>query len=467
MGKFNPVDAEVITELRQIAGEKNVWLDREKMADYSHDAVTGEKYVHYPEVVVFPEQVRQVAEILQLANRRLIPVVPRGAGTGYACAAVAFDGGIVLSMERMNRFVEFDEANMVLVVEPGVRTIDVQNFATSKGYLYAGEPSSSDSSFIGGNVATNAGGMKAVKYGTTRQQVLGLEVVTPEGEVVTLGGKLKKDSTGYSLTQLMIGSEGTLGIVTKVYLKLAPKPAHVIDLLAVFPTPESAINIVSKIMQSPVSPVCVEFMDNKGIRCSEEFFHEKLPHSDKGHYVIVSLAGDNQEVLENQCVLMDELCTANGAMEVLVADPVKIWKARKAFGEANRARSLIFSAEDTVVPMSCIPEVVQKLSELSRKYEVTVHIAAHAADGNVHADILKEDMPLEVWNERLPLLQDELYEFIYSVGGKLSGEHGIGYKRLDLMKKYCNPVELKIMKTIKHALDPNGIMNPGKIFSSD
>ena len=467
MGKFNPVDAEVITELRQIAGEKNVWLDREKMADYSHDAVTGEKYVHYPEVVVFPEQVRQVAEILQLANRRLIPVVPRGAGTGYACAAVAFDGGIVLSMERMNRFVEFDEANMVLVVEPGVRTIDVQNFATSKGYLYAGEPSSSDSSFIGGNVATNAGGMKAVKYGTTRQQVLGLEVVTPEGEVVTLGGKLKKDSTGYSLTQLMIGSEGTLGIVTKVYLKLAPKPANVIDLLAVFPTPESAINIVSKIMQSPVSPVCVEFMDNKGIRCSEECLHEKLPHSDKGHYVIVSLAGDNQEVLENQCVLMDELCTANGAMEVLVADPVKIWKARKAFGEANRARSLIFSAEDTVVPMSCIPEVVQKLSELSRKYEVTVHIAAHAADGNVHADILKEDMPLEVWNERLPLLQDELYEFIYSVGGKLSGEHGIGYKRLDLMKKYCNPVELKIMKTIKHALDPNGIMNPGKIFSSD
>ena len=164
---------------------------------------------------------------------------------------------------------------------------------------------------------------------------------------------------------------------------------------------------------------------------------------------------------------MDELCTANGAMEVLVADPVKIWKARKAFGEANRARSLIFSAEDTVVPMSCIPEVVQKLSELSRKYEVTVHIAAHAADGNVHADILKEDMPLEVWNERLPLLQDELYEFIYSVGGKLSGEHGIGYKRLDLMKKYCNPVELKMMKAIKHALDPNGIMNPGKIFSSD
>ena len=273
--------------------------------------------------------------------------------------------------------------------------------------------------------------------------------------------------TGYNLTQLIVGSEGTLGIVTKVYLKLAPKPAHVIDLLAVFDSPEAAINIVARIMQSPVSPVCVEFMDNKGIRCSEEFLNEKLPHSDKGHYIIVSLAGDNEEVLEDQCVTIDELCTAHGALEVLVADPVKIWKSRKTFGEANRARSLIFSAEDTVVPMSRIPDVVQKLSELSRKYEVTVHIAAHAADGNVHADILKEDLPLAIWNERLPLLQDELYAFIYSVGGKLSGEHGIGYKRLDLMRKYCDPVELKMMKAIKKALDPNEIMNPGKIFSLD
>ena len=467
MVKFNPVNAEVITELKQIVGEKYVWMDLEKMEPYSHDEVTGEKYIHFPEVVVLPENVEQVAEILKLANRRLIPVVPRGAGTGYACAAVAFEGGIILSTERMNRVIEIDEQNMVLVVEPGVRTIDVQKLAIEKGYLYPGEPSSSDSSFIGGNVATNAGGLKAVKYGTTRQQVLGIEVVTPEGEIVTLGGKLKKDSTGYCLTQLMVGSEGTLGVVTKVYLKLAPRLQHVIDLLAVFPSPESAINIVAKVMQSPINPVCVEFMDNKGIRCSEEFLHEKLPHSENGHYIIISIDGNNEEALEDQCILIDELCMANGALEVLVADSAKIWKARKTFGEANRARSLIFSAEDTVVPMSRIPDVVKKLSELGQKYEVTIHIAAHAADGNVHADILKENMPLDIWNERLPLLQDELYAFIYSAGGKLSGEHGIGYKRLALMKKYCNPVELKMMKAIKKALDPNGIMNPEKIFSAD
>ena len=467
MSKYNPLDQAAIAELKQIVGEKYVWTEHDKMEPYSHDEVTGEKYIHYPEAVVLPETAAQVAEILKLANRRLIPVVPRGAGSGYACASVAYEGGIVLSTERMNQVLEIDELNMVMVVEPGVRTADVHKLAIEKGYLYPGEPSSSDSSFIGGNVATNAGGLKAVKYGTTRQHVLGLEIVTPEGEVVTLGGKLKKDSTGYGLTQLMIGSEGTLGVVTKVYLKMVPRLQHVVDLLAIFPTLESAINIVAKVMQSPINPLCVEFMDNKGIRCAEEFLHEKLPHSDKGYYVILSIDGNNEDVLDEQCVFIDELCTANGALEVLVADPVKIWKARKSFGEANRARSLIFSAEDTVVPMSRIPEVVQKLSELSEKYGVSIHIAAHAADGNIHADILKETMPLEKWLETLPLLQDELYAFIYSVGGKLSGEHGIGYKRLALMKKYCNPVELKMMKAIKLALDPNQIMNPGKIFSLD
>ena len=467
MSKYSPLDENAIAELKQIVGDKYVWTDRDKMEPYSHDEVTGEKYIRYPEAVVLPETALQVAEILKLANRRLIPVVPRGAGSGYACASVAYEGGIVLSTERMNQVLEIDEQNMVMVVEPGVRTADVHKLANEKGYLYPGEPSSSDSSFIGGNVATNAGGLKAVKYGTTRQHVLGLEIVTPEGEVVTLGGKLKKDSTGYGLTQLMIGSEGTLGVVTKVYLKMVPRLQHVVDLLAIFPTLESAINIVAKVMQSPINPLCVEFMDNKGIRCAEEFLHEKLPHSDKGYYIILSIDGNNEDVLDEQCVFIDELCTANGALEVLVADPVKIWKARKSFGEANRARSLIFSAEDTVVPMSRIPDVVQKFSELSAKYGVSIHIAAHAADGNVHADILKEAMPMEQWLEILPQLQDELYAFIYSVGGKLSGEHGIGYKRLALMKKYCNPVELKMMKAIKLALDPNQIMNPGKIFSLD
>jgi glycolate oxidase len=461
---YRKIDERVVNELKRIVGGKQVFTDAEKMEPYSHDAVTGEEHVSYPEAVVLPATTEEVAAVVRLANRELIPIVPRGAGTGYACAAVAYDGGIVLSTERMDKIIEIDDQNMVMVAEPGVRTSEVQEAAAAKGYLYAGEPSSGDSSFIGGNVATNAGGIKAVKYGTTRQQVLGLELVTPEGEVVMLGGKLRKDATGYSLAQLVIGSEGTLGVVTKVILRLIPKPAQVMDLLAVFPSAAEAIAIVPKIMHAGITPMCVEFMDNKGIRCCEEFLREKLPHSKNGHYIIVSVEGDSDETLENQCVTIDELCEANGSLEVLVADPVRIWKARKSFGEANRARSLIFSAEDIVVPTGAIPAVVARLAELGDKYALTIHCVAHAADGNVHADILKSDMPLAEWKEKLPRLQEELYTFVYGQGGKLSGEHGIGHKRLELMERFTNPTELKMMRAVKRALDPNGIMNPGKIF---
>lgn len=303
-----------------------------------------------PEVVVLPRTAEEISKIVKLANQELIPVVPRGAGTGLACGAVAFYGGIILSTERMNQILEIDEQNLIMVTEPGVRTVEVQKAANDKGLFYAGDPCSGDSSFIGGNIATNAGGNKAVKYGTTRQQVAGIEIVTPEGDIVTLGGKLKKDSTGYCLTQLIAGSEGTLGIITKAYLKLSPLPKHEMHLLAIFPSAESAINIVPKIMHSGIIPTCVEFMDNKSVRCCEEFLEEKLPRSESGHYIIITIDGDNETVLEDQCVLIDELCTTNGGYEVLVADPNKIWKARKSFAEADRARSLILSAEDIVVP---------------------------------------------------------------------------------------------------------------------
>lgn len=467
MVKYNSVNINIINELKNLIGAMYVWTDPDKLEPYSHDEVTGVKYVKFPEAVVLPRTAEEIGEIVKLANRELIPVVPRGAGTGYACSAVAFKGGIVLSTERMDKILEIDEQNMIIVTEPGVRTSEIQKAANEKGYLYAGDPCSGDSSFIGGNIATNAGGNKAVKYGTTRQQVSGIEIVTPKGDIVTLGGKLKKDSTGYCLTQLVTGSEGTLGIVTKAYLKLVPRPKHVMDLLAVFPSLDSAISIVPKIIHSGITPVCVEFMDNKSIRCCEEFLREKLPHSDNGYYVIVSVEGDNEAVLEDQCMLMDDLCSQNSVIEVLIADSIKIWKARKSFGEANRARSLIFSAEDIVVPISQIANIVKKLAELGEKYGVTIHCAAHAADGNVHADVLKEDMDIGKWNEQLSLLQYEIYEFVYSVGGKLSGEHGIGYKRLTLMEKFTNPVELEMMEAVKKALDPNNIMNPGKVINAE
>lgn len=467
MGNYNPVTESLVSELQKIVGEKYVYTNPEKMEPYSHDEVTDPKYVKMPEVVVLPENAEQIAEVVKLANREIVPLIPRGAGTGLASAAVPFKGGIVLSVERMNRILELDEQNMFMVAEPGATTDTVQKAANNAGYLYAGDPCSGDSSFIGGNVATNAGGNKAVKYGTTRRQIYGVEVVTPEGEIVTLGGKCMKDSTGYSLVNLMIGSEGTLGVITKVYLKLMPLAKESIDLLAVFPDLTTAIGVVPKVMSAGITPTCVEFMDNGTIKCCEEFLREKQPHSENGYYIIIKIDGDNEELLEDQIATVDELCTQNGAMAVLVADPNKIWKARKAYAEADRARSLVFSMEDIVVPMSEIPKAIEQIAQIGRKFDVTMHCAGHAADGNIHINILKDQMSDERWNEVLPALQEELYTMVYGLGGKLSGEHGIGYKRVKLMSKFANPVEIKMMKAIKKALDPNLIMNPGKVIEVD
>ncbi|MBP2653187.1 MAG: FAD-binding protein [Firmicutes bacterium] len=402
MQKYNSVSGKVIYQLKEIVGDKYVYTDNEKMEPYSHDEVAGSEYMQYPEVVVLPETAEQIAAIVRLANENIIPIVPRGAGTGLSCAAVPFLRGIVVSVERLNKIIELDTTNMFIVVEPGVTTDYIQKTANASGFLYAGDPSSGDSSFIGGNVATNAGGNKAVKYGTTRRQIYGLEFVSPQGKIITLGGKCVKDTTGYNLFQLLIGSEGTLGIITKIYIKLIPLPEHSMNLLAIFPDLVSAIQTVPKIMSAGVAPVSVEFMDNLVVQNCEDFLREKLPHSDDGYYIIVQIEGNNEEVLEDQCVTIDEICMASGAITVLVADSSKIWKARKCVAEADRARSLIFASEDLVVPMSAVSQAVQKVVEIGKKYGVRVHCAGHAGDGNVHANILKEDIPEDKWHEIVP-----------------------------------------------------------------
>lgn len=464
MSNYNEVSQDLLQKLAEIVGDKYVISDPDRMDPYSHDEVTDPKYKKMPEVVVLPANAQEISQIVKLAATNNVPVIARGGGTGLTSASVPFKGGIVLSVERMNKIIGIDKENMFMEVEPGVTTGDVQKAANEQGFLYAGDPCSGDSSFIGGNVATNAGGNKAVKYGTTRHQVNGVEIVTAEGEIVTLGGKCKKDSTGYSLLNLVIGSEGTLGIITKCYLKLVPLAKNVMDILAVFPDLKTAIGIVPKIMSAGIMPVCVEFMDNESIKCCEKFLNEKLPNSENGYYIIISIEGDNEELLEDQCVTIDEMATEHGAMTVLAADPARIWKARKAYAEADRARSLIFSMEDLVVPVDKIPQTVEKIAELGEKYNIAIHCAGHAGDGNIHANILKDQLSDEEWNEKLPKLQNEIYTAVYQVGGKLSGEHGIGYKRVKLLEQYANPVELKMMKAIKQALDPKNILNPGKVI---
>lgn len=464
MVAYNQVTDDIVAKLREVLSPRQVVTDASIIESYSHDETPGSEYVHMPDAVVFPENTEQVSAVIKLANQFRFPIIPRGAGTGLACGAVPSYGGVVMSLEKMNQIIEINQDSMYMVVEPGVRTEDVQKAAKSADLFYAGDPCSGDSCFIGGNVATNAGGNKAVKYGTTRHQIYSLEVVMPTGEVTTLGARIEKNTTGYNLEQLIIGAEGTLGIITNITLRLKPLPKQAIDLLAVFPDVESAIGIVTKLIKSGITPTCVEFMDTITIQSIERYLKEKLPNSDVGNYIIIKVETDTEEELDDRSVAIDDLCTANGALTVLVADSEKIWHARKAFTEAVRAESLVVTKEDIVVPVDQIAAMMHEIKVLRENYKVETRIAGHAGDGNIHLDILKRDMPDDEWNDTITKFQHSLYPIVYRLGGKLSGEHGIGFKRKGLMEEFTDSVELSAMRAIKKALDPNNILNPGKIF---
>jgi glycolate oxidase len=464
MQKNNLVTPAILEELKSIVGDKFAFADAEKSEAYSRDETPDSKYACAPEAVVLPKTAEEVSLVVKLANREHIAIVPRGAGTGLACGAIPITGGIVLSLERFDQILEVNADCMYMLVQAGVRTELVQQAAKAAGLFYAGDPCSGDSCFIGGNIATNAGGNRAVKYGTTRHQVYEFEMVTPLGDIVRLGTRLNKNTTGYCLEQLVMGSEGTLGIITEATLKLKPLPAHVIDLLAVFPDVEKAIAIVGHMLRSGLTPTCVEFMDNATVQSVERFLQEKLPHSDIGHYIIIQMEAISEEDLENKTVAINELCSANGSIAVLVADSQKIWKARKAFTEATRVESLVQSFEDIVVPVDCIPQTVEESNRIAAKCGLTLRMVSHAGDGNIHITLFRSNLSEEDWDKRLSAFEHELYESVYKMGGRLSGEHGIGYKRKSLMQEFTNPVELDMMRRIKKALDPNLILNPGKIF---
>lgn len=457
--EYNKLSDEIIAKLQALVGVQNVVTDAGQMEIYAHDEVTDPAYHHMPEAVVFAENAQQVAAVVKLANEYIFPVVPRGAGTGLACGAVPIYGGVVLSLEKMNKIIEVNADAMYAVVEPGVRTSDLQAAAEAKGAFYAGDPCSGDSCFIGGNVATNAGGNRAVKYGTTRHQVYAVEVVSPTGKIVQLGARLQKQTTGYCLEQLIIGSEGTLGIITQITVKLLPLPKYSMDLLAVFESPEDAIGTVNKLIMAG------KYMDNITIKSVERYLGTTLQGSDKGNYLIVEVEGTSEDDLDEKACTMDEICSENGAGDVLVAEHDKIWQARKAFAEAVRAESLIVCKEDVVCPVDHESALLAEILRLADKYQLVTRIASHAGDGNIHLNILKQEQENYAdWDARVKANQQELYRFIYAHGGRLSGEHGIGYKRKQLMEEFTNPDELEMMRAIKKALDSNNILNPGKIF---
>ena len=468
MTSYCPVTDGIIERLRQIVGPSGVLLDREKMAPYAHDEVSEEAYTRMPDVVVKPENAEQVCQILRLANEERVPVTPRGAGTGLSAGCVPVYGGIVLSLDRMNRILEIDRENLFMVVEPGVTTGEIQRRAREEGLLYAGDPCSAESSHIGGNVAENAGGNKAVKYGTTSRYVYGLEVVLPSGEMTTLGGKCVKDVTGYDLVHLIVGSEGTLGVVTKIWLKLVPMPRFTVDLLAPFADMQTAIEVVPRIMvDGGVVPTSIEFMDSQSIKAAEDYLNASLPHSDAGAYVIVELEGNGEAEVAADYERIGKLCQEHGALEVYVADNLstqeRIWKARKCIAEALRVVSPVYCMEDITVPISEIPAMLDEIAETARRFNVSIPCFGHAGDGNIHATLLRGPMDDRTWSETRDHVLEEMYSATYKHGGNMSGEHGIGAKRAKHLARLMDPVQIGMIKAIKTAFDPSLILNPGKI----
>jgi glycolate oxidase len=470
-GTYNPVTPAVVEELRRILGDKHVlFADPEKLQPYSHDEVAEPGYAHMPECVVRPSSAAEIAAVMKLANREHIPVTPRGAGSGLSGGAVPVYGGIVLSVERMNKILEIDRANMMVVVEPGVVTNDINARIHSDGLFYAGYPMSLETCFIGGNVAENAGGGKAVKYGVTSRYVSGLELVTPAGEIVELGGKRVKDVTGYDLLHFMVGSEGTLGIFTKITLRLTPLPKAAADLLCLFRTTEDAIAAVPKIMtESGIVPTAIEFMDQACVRASCEYLNETLPWQDAGAMLLITVDASDEKLVEREYDAIGERVLQAGAVEVFVADNAttseRIWKVRRNIAEAFKVFSPHQSLEDVVVPVANIPQMVAGLADLSQTYDCPIPCYGHAGDGNLHATpVMNPAWSLDRWHETLPRILTDLYKLTARLGGTISGEHGIGHKRKEYMPLVCSDTHLSLMRGIKKALDPNNVLNPGKIF---
>ncbi|MDD5259801.1 MAG: FAD-linked oxidase C-terminal domain-containing protein [bacterium] len=458
--------AEVKDKLIAIVSQENVLAEKEAMADYTHDETMG--LSSQPDMVVKAENTQQVSAILKLANQYLIPVVPRGAGTGLSGGAVPTAGGIVLSLEKMNKILEIDEENMMIVTEPGVITGALQAEVEKKGLFYPPDPASLDSCHIGGNLAECAGGARAVKYGVTKDYVVGFEAVLPSGEIIKLGGKLLKNVVGYDLISLIIGCEGTLAIITRIILKLVPLPKVKIDLLVPFDNYATASQTIVEIIKSKVVPAAIEFMDKESILACEECLGRQLPFRDAEAQILIELDGDDKEYLEKQAEMVGELCLNKGAQDVLVADTKanqeKLWEVRRKISESLKLTGGLKVSEDIVVPINQMPQVLSQLQELSKKLAVKIVCFGHLGDGNIHVNILKKELADEVWNKILPEAINGVFDITVAAGGTISGEHGIGVTKKKYVPRVLSTAEINIMKQIKKTFDPNNILNPGKIF---
>lgn len=462
---YKKIDQLDIEFLESVVSKDRVISGEAISKDYAKDELGT--VTNMPEVVVKVLSAEEIAKIMKYANDKIIPVTVRGSGTGLVGACVPVHGGIILDMTMMNKILSLDEENMILEVEPGVLLMDIYEYVEPKGYFYAPDPGEK-SATIGGNISTNAGGMRAVKYGVTRDWVLSLEVVLPNGEITRFGRNVVKDTTGYSLKNLIIGSEGTLAIITKAYLKLIPKPAKTISLLVPFDSLESGIEKVPEILKSKAEPTAVEFFGKETITFAEEFLGKKFPDTKNIAYILLTFDGMTDEELKSKYQAVADLCLNElGAIDVLIVDTDErkesVWSARGAFLEAIKASTTQMDECDVVVPRSKVAEYIKFTYELADKYNMRIPSFGHAGDGNLHIYICRDDLSVEEFEKNLELIFDEMYKKANEVGGLVSGEHGIGYAKKKYMASNLGAAQIEIMRGIKSVFDPNNILNPGKV----
>jgi len=463
--QFRKLTAEIREELSEIVGKDNLMFDEESLERYGKDET--EDFSFPPEVVVRPSSAKEISAILRLANKNRIAVTPRGGGTGLSGGALPVHGGICVSMERLNKIIEVDEKNFQAIVEPGVITQVFQEELEPRGLFYPPDPASRGSCHIGGNLAECAGGPRAVKYGVTKDYVLGIEAVLPTGRIINAGGRVLKNVSGYNLTQLLIGSEGTLGIITKIIFRLIPYPRLRKVILVAFNSLEDAASCVAEIFQKGVTPSALEFMERSAVKAAEERLGKKFPNGEAEAQLLIEVDGNYEEVLIREIELIAAVVEGHNPIDVLLAEDKQkiddVWALRRSMGEAVKSYSA-YKEEDTVVPRASLPELVRGVKDICAKYGVTSICYGHAGDGNVHVNILKEGVDDKTWERNLDRAIRDIFELTVSLGGTISGEHGIGYSQKAYLPIALSEAELETMKEVKRALDPNGILNPGKIF---
>lgn len=463
---YQKISEQLLEEFKTIVGDEFVYTNREVLEQNSRDYTEDLRF--YPEVVVRPANAEEISLLLKICNEGSIPVTPRGAGTGLSGGALPVFGGLVIAMDRFNKIIKIDERNLQAIVEPGVINQVFQNAVMEKGLFYPPDPASRGSCFLGGNLAESAGGPKAVKYGVTKDYVLNCEVVLPTGEIIWTGANVLKNSTGYNLTQLLVGSEGTLGIITKIVFKLLPLPTENLLMLVPFFSAEKACEAVSAIFRAGLTPSALEFMERDCLLYVMKYVDVKIPLKDEiNAHLLIEVDGTDRDVLFKDCERISEILYQFDCDEVLFADTAQqkadLWRARRSAGEAVKSHS-IYKEEDTVVPRAELPVLLKGVKAIGAKYGFRSVCYGHAGDGNLHVNIIKEEISDEDWNTKVPLGIREIFELCVSLGGTISGEHGIGYVQKGYMDIAFNKTQMDLMKGIKNLFDPKAILNPGKIF---